>query len=125
LPPLPVFGCAILIVLVSCVLLRLFNGEVGMGLAASICLGLGTGGTTIGLANLTSRYFGLVAYPSIFGLLMGGFSLGYGIAPVVVGHFREVTTSYLPIFDWLAGALVTAAVLTWLLGKPLAPPRAF
>jgi hypothetical protein len=36
-----------------------------------------------------------------------------------------VTTSYLPIFDWLAGALVTAAVLTWLLGKPLAPPRAF
>jgi MFS family permease len=116
--PLPVFGFSILIVLVSCVALRFFNGEVGMGLVASICLGLGTGGTTIGLANLTSRYFGLAAYPSIFGLLMGGFSLGYGIAPVVAGHFREVTASYVPIFDWLTAALVIAVILTWLIGKP-------
>ena len=116
--PLPVFGFSILIVLVSCVALRFFNGEVGMGLVASICLGLGTGGTTIGLANLTSRYFGLAAYPSIFGLLMGGFSLGYGIAPVVAGHFREVTASYVPIFDWLAAALVIAAISVWLIGKP-------
>jgi biotin transporter BioY len=49
---------------------------------------------------------------------MGGFSLGYGIAPVVAGHFREVTASYVPIFDWLAAALVIAVILTWLIGKP-------
>jgi len=38
---------------------------------------------------------------------------------------RETTTSYLPIFDWLAVALVTAAILAVLLGKPryAAPAR--
>lgn len=118
LPPLPVFCFSIAIVLASCVLLRLSSGDMLAGAAVSICLGVGSGGTTIGLAYLTSRYFGLVAYPSIYGLLMGGFSLGYGVAPVVAGHFREVTQSYVVIFDWLIGAMVVAMVLAWLLGKP-------
>jgi len=116
LPPLPVFGCSILFVLASCLLLRYSTGDTLMGTAVSICLGLGAGGTTIGLAYLASRYFGLLAYPSIYGLLMGGFSLGYGAAPVVAGHLREVSGSYVPIFNWLAAILAVAAALTWLLG---------
>ncbi|GAA0317381.1 hypothetical protein GCM10009087_29710 [Sphingomonas oligophenolica] len=115
-PPVPVFGFSIAIVLASCLLLRFFSGDPLMAMAVSICLGVGSGGTTIGLAYLASRYFGLSAYPSVYGLLMGGFSLGYGVAPVVAGYFREVTGSYIPTFDWLIVALVVAVILTGLMG---------
>jgi len=123
LQPLPVFSGAILLVLVSCVLAANFSGSTVAGVAVSFCLGFGTGGTTSALAYLTSRYFGLAAYPAIYGLLMGLFSVGYGIAPVIAGHFRETARSYAPIFDFLAGALVVAIVLTWLLGRPKALPQ--
>ncbi len=122
LPPLPVFAVSILVVLLSCVLLRFSSGDVLMGTAVSVCLGVGSGGTTIGLAYLTSRYFGLLAYPSIYGLLMGGFSLGYGIAPVAAGYLREVSSSYALIFDYLSAGLVVALILTWFLGRPKLRP---
>jgi len=118
LPPVPVFGLSIALVLVSCILLRFLPGDALAGMAVSICLGAGSGGTTVSLANLTSRYFGLLAFPSIYGILMGGFSLGYGLAPVMAGYFREVTGSYFLIFEWLAGALVVAVIVTSLLGRP-------
>ena len=117
-PPVPVFGLSIALVLVSCILLRFLPGDALAGMAVSICLGAGSGGTTVSLANLTSRYFGLLAFPSIYGILMGGFSLGYGLAPVMAGYFREVTGSYFLIFEWLAGALVVAVIVTSLLGRP-------
>lgn len=118
LPPVPVFGLSIILVLVSCIFLRFFPGDVLIAMVVSVCLGAGSGGTTVGLAYLASRYFGLQAYPSIYGILMGGFSLGYGIAPVGAGYLREVTGSYFLIFDWLGTALVAAVIVTWLLGQP-------
>lgn len=118
LPPLPVFSGALLLVLVACVLAANFSGSTVEGAAVSFCLGFGTGGTTSALAYLSSRYFGLAAYPAIYGLLMGLFSIGYGTAPVIAGYLRETTNSYTPVFDGLAAALALAVVLTWLLGRP-------
>jgi len=116
-PPVPVFGLSITLVLVSCILLRFFPGNALAATAVSVCLGAGSGGTTVGLAYLTSRYFGLHVYPSIYGLMMGAFSLGYGIAPVAAGYFREVTGSYFLIFDWLGAALLVAVIVTGFLGQ--------
>lgn len=118
LPPLPVFAASMLTLLASCLLARGFTGNLVEGAAVSLCLGLGAGGTINALAYLTSRYFGLAAYAAIFGLLMGSFSVGYGIAPVVAGYMREAAQSYVPIFDWLAGALVASTLLTLSLGRP-------
>jgi len=118
LPPVPVFGAAVLAVLTSALLAREFTGGAWMGSAVAICLGFGSGGTLIGLAYLTSRYFGLLAYPSIYGLMMGGFSVGYGIAPVAAGHVRGETGSYMSIFNWLALALFAALLLAAFLGRP-------
>jgi MFS family permease len=118
LPPVPVFALSVIVVMIGALLARSFTGDAWLGSAVAICLGLGSGGTLIGLAYLTSRYFGLLAYPSIYGLVMGGFSLGYGIAPVVAGHVRETTGSYMLIFNWLAAALFVAALLIVMLGRP-------
>jgi len=123
-PPLTVFAGSILIILASCLLAQGLKGSLLGGAAVSLTLGLGAGGTINALAYLTSRYFGIASYPTIFGLLMGSFSVGYGIAPVVAGHMRESAQSYEPIFDWLTGALVASAILTLLLGRPKAPPAA-
>lgn len=122
LPPVPVFVTSILLVLASCLLARQFDGSAALGAAIALSLGLGTGGTTNALAYLSSRYFGLAAYASIYGLLMGAFSIGYGIAPVVAGHMREGAQSYAPIFNWLLAALTMSTVLTLALGRPKALP---
>src|SRR6185369_9515356 len=122
LPPLPVFAGSMLIILASCLLARGFSGDAAGGAAVSTLLGLGAGGTISALAYLTSRYFGLAAYPSIFGLLMGSFSVGYGLAPVIAGHLREAAQSYQPIFGLLSVALLVSTVLTLVLGRPRAYP---
>ena len=124
LPPLQVFAASILSVLFSCLLARGFAGNLSVGAAVALFLGMGAGGTTNALAYLTSRYFGLAAYAAIFGLLMGSFSLGYGIAPVLAGHMRDAAQSYGPIFNWLAAALVVSCLLTLTLGRPKVAAKA-
>lgn len=116
--PVPVFGASILLILVSSLLATIYTGDPILGAMVSLCLGFGAGGTTNALAYLTSRYFGLADYPAIFGLLMGAFSLGYGISPVVAGLLRENAGSYAPIYGWLIPALAIAALLALALGKP-------
>lgn len=116
--PIPVFGVSILLILASCLLATVYTGSAFLGAMVSICLGFGAGGTTNALAYLTSRYFGLADYPAIFGLLMGAFSLGYGISPVVAGLLRENTGSYASIYPLLIATLTLAAMLAVTLGKP-------
>lgn len=70
------------------------------------------------MAYLTSRHFGLAAYPSIFGLIMGLFGLAYGIAPLIAAHVRDVARSYVPLFGAFSVALGVAAIFVLLLGRP-------
>lgn len=116
--PVPVFGASILLILASCLLATIYTGDALLGAMVSICLGFGAGGTTNALAYLTSRYFGLADYPAIFGLLMGAFSLGYGVAPVAASLLRENAGNYAPIYGWLVPVLTVATILALCLGKP-------
>lgn len=116
--PLVMAGSTALI-LVGCLIAEFSIGSIMGGTAFSLLLGLGAGGTTNALAYLTSRYFGLSAYATVFGLLMGMFSVGYGVGPVITGYVREIAQSYDPIFLWLAGALAIACLLTLALGRPV------
>lgn len=117
LPAAQVFAGSIAAILVACLLAREFSGNQATGAAMALLLGLGAGGTTNALAYLTSRYFGLAGYAAIFGLLMGIFALGYGIAPVLAAHAREVLDSYMPLFAGFAVVLVVAGLLALFMGR--------
>jgi len=117
-----VFAGEIILILLSCLLARTNHGSALEGASISILLGLGAGGATNAIAYLSSRYFGLFAYASIFGLLMGLFGLAFGIAPVLAGQLRDVLQSYQPIFGGCAVALGFAALLVAFLGRVPAAP---
>jgi MFS family permease len=117
-PPHHVFAASIGLVLISCLLAHSFSGHIAQAVGIALLLGLGAGGTSNALAYLTSRYFGLASYSSIFGLLMGTFGVAFGIAPVLAGMMRETMPSYGPMFAILAIASTIAAFLALTLGRP-------
>ena len=112
-------------ILIASILAWRFAGGPIEGITISSALGLGAGGIANALAYLTARYFGMNAYASIFGMLMGAFSTAFGIAPVVAGYLRDSTGNYASIFGTLVAALATAFVLSLFLGSAgrLAPSR--
>ncbi len=112
-----VFAASILFLLFCCFMARVVAGNATIGIAVGILLGLGSGGTTGTLAYMTGRYFGLRAYAAIFGMLIGIFALGYGIAPSIAGYARDAATSYAPLFLYLTFACAVSTVLAFTLGK--------
>jgi predicted MFS family arabinose efflux permease len=116
-----VFAGSILLILLSCLTAQFSAGGTFLAATMSILLGLGAGGTTNSIAYLAGRYFGLRAYASIFGLLMGIFATGYGIAPAIAGHVRDLVGSYGPLFLSLAAAATLAMLLAAALGTAPEP----
>jgi len=124
-PPHHVLTGSIGLMLIASVLAWRFAGAPIEGITVSTALGLGAGGIANALAYLTARYFGMNAYTSIFGMLIGAFSTAFGIAPVVAGYLRDSTGNYASIFGTLVAALATAFMLSLFLGSAgrLAPSR--
>lgn len=112
-----VFASSIVFILIACLLVRVFDGGRLEGIAISILLGLGAGGTTNVLAYLAGQYFGLKDYASIFGIFLGSFAFAYGAAPLIASYLRDVLASYAPMFTGSAIAMVVATVVALLLGK--------
>lgn len=111
-----VFVIAIAALLVSSLLAVIYDGSNAQALAISILLGLGAGGTINSLAYLAGRYFALSAYASTFGLLMGIFAVGYGVAPMVAAWFRDMLGGYGPVMPAMPVMLIVGAVLVVLMG---------
>ena len=116
-PPHHVLTGSIGLILIASVFAWCFAGGPIEGVTISSALGLGAGGIVNALAYLTPRYFGMKAYTSIFGMLMGAFSTAFGISPVVAGYLRDSTGNYASIFGTLVAALATALMLSLFLGS--------
>ncbi len=74
-------------------------------------LGLGIGGWMTAMSLLTSTNFGLLAYGTIYGVLIACQSIGAAAAPIFSGYFYDKTGSY----DWAFIIILIAIVL----GLPL------
>ena len=116
-PGIIVFAASIGIILLSVLFAMGFHGGEASGAIISLLLGFGAGGTTNAFAYLTSRYFGLAAYASIFGLMMGLFGIAYGVAPIMAGQVRDQLGAYHPLFTAFAAVLVAAILLILTLGR--------
>ena len=85
--------------------------------AAIIFLGFAAGVEYDLMAYLVSRYFGMVNYGAIYGLLYGFFAAGAGIGPVVFAYVYETTGSYDTILRVSSVLFVAGALPLLLLGK--------
>ena len=99
--------------------LALSQADLSFALAASaiILLGFAAGVEYDLMAYLVSRYFGMVNYGAIYGLLYGFFAAGAGIGPVVFATVYESTGSFDTILKFSSLLFVAGALPLLLLGR--------
>lgn len=116
-PARHVFMLAIAAILGSCLLTLVNEGSPLMGVLIAVLLGLGSGGTINSLAYICGRYFSLLAYASIFGLIAGLFAVGYGVAPMIAAHARDVAGGYDLIIPVFTGLILASMAVAAFLGR--------
>ncbi len=87
------------------------------GSAAATLIGIGAGGEAAITPYLLTRYFGLRAFSTLYGLTWTFYAAAGATGPVILGRAFDVTGSYTSLLSTLAIALAIAAAMMLLLPK--------
>lgn len=87
------------------------------GCFAAALIGVGAGGEAAITPYLLTRYFGLRAFSTLYGLTWTFYAAAGAIGPVILGRAFDLTGSYTSLLVVLAGALALAAAMNLLLPK--------
>jgi MFS family permease len=87
------------------------------GAAAAALIGIGAGGEAAITPYLLTRYFGLRAFSTLYGLTWTFYAAAGATGPVILGRAFDVTGSYTSLLTILALALAVAAALMLVLPK--------
>jgi MFS family permease len=88
-----------------------------LGCLAASLIGVGAGGEAAITPYLLTRYFGLRAFSTLYGLTWTFYAAAGAIGPVILGRAFDSTGSYVSLLTILAGALALAAAMNLLLPK--------
>jgi MFS family permease len=88
-----------------------------VGSVAAALIGIGAGGEAAITPYLLTRYFGLRAFSTLYGLTWTFYAAAGATGPVILGHAFDATGSYTVLLAILAGALSVAATLNLALPK--------
>jgi MFS family permease len=97
-------------------LLARANGFATGGLAA-VLIGIGAGGEAATTPYLLTRYFGIRAFSTLYGLTWTFYAAAGAIGPVILGRAFDATGSYSALLGLLAAVLALAAVMNLLLPR--------
>jgi MFS family permease len=89
----------------------------GISIITAVLIGLSVGSEVDIVAYITSRYFGLRNYGTIFGTLIGIMALGAGVGPTLAGLAYDLSGSYHAFFWALLPCLALSSALIGSLGK--------
>jgi MFS family permease len=87
------------------------------GCLAAVLIGIGAGGEAAITPYLLTRYFGLRAFSTLYGLTWTFYAAAGAIGPVILGRAFDVTGSYSSLLVLLAAALGLAAATNLLLPR--------
>lgn len=87
------------------------------GCVAAALIGIGAGGEAATTPYLLTRYFGLRAFSTLYGLTWTFYAAAGAIGPVILGRAFDATGSYASLLVILAAALGVAAVTNLLLPR--------
>jgi MFS family permease len=102
----------------GCVILLNYDGSPLRSLLAAVTLGIATGVEGDVMAYLTAQYFGLRRYGVTYGLVVGCYSFGFGLAPVLAGAAFDALGSYESVLRIMLFGLGISSGLAALLGQP-------
>jgi MFS family permease len=87
------------------------------GLLAAALIGIGAGGEAAITPYLLTRYYGLRAFSTLYGVTWTFYAAAAAIGPVILGRTFDSTGSYTSLLIILAAALALAAVMNLLLPR--------
>jgi MFS family permease len=87
------------------------------GCVAAALIGIGAGGEAAITPYLLTRYFGLLAFSTLYGLTWTFYAAAGAIGPVILGRAFDATGSYSALLVLLAAALGLAAATNLLLPR--------
>jgi MFS family permease len=87
------------------------------GCLAAALIGIGAGGEAATTPYLLTRYFGLRAFSTLYGLTWTFYAAAGAIGPVVLGKAFDMTGSYASLLGILAATLAIAAAMNMLLPR--------
>lgn len=99
------------------VLLLAKAGHFYVGCLAAALIGIGAGGEAAITPYLLTRYFGLRAFSTLYGLTWTFYAAAAAIGPVVLGRAYDATGSYASLLMLLAAALAVAAAMNLFLPR--------
>lgn len=87
------------------------------GCLAAALIGIGAGGEAAITPYLLTRYFGLRAFSTLYGITWTFYAFAGATGPVILGRAFDSTGSYAALLIILAGALALAAAINLLLPR--------
>jgi len=106
------------------IILLAHAGSFRAGAVAAALIGIGAGGEAAITPYLLTRYFGLRAFSTLYGVTWTFYAVAGATGPVILGRAYDSTGSYTSLLTLLAIALAIAAGLMLLLPKYPATPEA-
>lgn len=95
------------------------------GALAAALIGIGAGGEAAITPYLLTRYFGLRAFSTLYGLTWTFYAAAGAIGPVILGRAYDATGSYASLLTLLASALGLMALTNFLLPRYADPSKDF
>lgn len=86
-----------------------------VGCLSAALIGVGAGGEAAITPYLLTRYFGLRAFSTLYGLTWTFYAAAGAIGPIILGRAFDITGSYASLLGMLAAALALAAITNLLL----------
>ena len=93
------------------------------GCVAAGLIGVGAGGEADITPYLLTRYFGLRAFSTLYGLTWTFYAIAGAIGPVILGRAFDATGSYTALLTFLAFATASTGALMLFLPRYLRPAR--
>jgi len=88
-----------------------------VGCVAAALIGIGAGGEAAITPYLLTRYFGLRAFSTLYGITWTFYAAAAAIGPLILGRAFDLTGSYASLLIILAAALALAAAINLLLPR--------
>ncbi|EQA96608.1 MFS family permease [Sphingobium wenxiniae] len=101
----------------TALLLLLFPGSIPVILVAIFLLGLSVGGEYDAIIYLSTRYFGMRNFGTLFGFVAAALLAGVGLGPLIASHLYDQTGSYQSFLLLAIPAGALCAVLIGTLGR--------
>jgi MFS family permease len=102
----------------GCLALALPDAPLALVVLSVMSLGLAAAAEVDLVAYLSSRFFGMRAYGSIYGWQLTSFYLGAALGPLAAGLAYDQFQSYEPVLYFAAAAMIVSAFVIGTLGKP-------